>query len=339
MRVSLPVNYNLYHLYANPFYSDFNDLCCNSCQLRPANYTCRAASSECDIAEVCSGTSGNCPPDKYKDDLTSCSNGLQCASGQCTSRDQQCIARGVSYNMKKACGADNGCQVSCQDPRSALQCTIFPGAFIDGTPCGIGGICKSGKCNSENFSNNIKNWIDNHLQIVIPVAIVVGLLLLFCIFRCCCYGGRSGYNNIGKTTAYIIPAQQTNYPAQYSNTQPPYYPPPPPGTGQQYYTPPSQGWVDPALYNGNGGNRYGSPQQPLPVYSQNDPHLNTNQPHDSYELNNANNWQRSATPGSPAVPHPPSPGYQMPSPPPVNNAYPTPPPHNNNGRPYHEGVV
>ena len=283
--------------------------------MRPANYTCRAASSECDIAEVCSGTSGNCPPDKYKDDLTSCTGGMQCASGQCTSRDAQCVARGTSYNMKKACGGDSGCQVSCQDPRSALSCIIFPGAFTDGTPCGIGGVCKQGSCNSDNFGGNVKNWIDSHLQIVIPVAIVVGLLLLFCIFRCCCYGERSGYNNI-TTTAYVVPAQQP-YPAQYNNTQAPYYPSPPP-PGQQYYTPPSQGWVDPARYNG-GGN-YHNPQAPLPVYSQNDPS------HDAYELNNANTWQRPAT-ASPVPPSSPSP------------AYPTPPPHGGNQRPYHEGVV
>jgi hypothetical protein len=223
----------------------------------------------------------------------------------------------------------------------------FPGYFSDGTPCGIGGVCKQGQCNTSNFSNNIKNWIDGHLQIFIPVVVVAGLLLLCCLWHCCCYTNRNGYNNIGKTTTYVIPAQQQPYPAQYSNTQPPYYPPPPPGQ-QPYYAPPSHGWVDPALYNGNGG-AYG-PQQPLPVYSQTDP----NQRNEVYELNNANNWQNNANrgPGSPAMPHgspvphsatphSPVPGYQqqhMPSPSPV----PMLPPHNNNNgqqRPYNEGVI
>lgn len=279
---------------------------------------------------MCSGTSGDCPPDKYKDDLTSCGNGLQCASGQCTSRDAQCVARGATQNIKKACGSENGCQVTCQDPRSALSCIIFPGSFTDGTPCSVGGVCKAGKCDNTNFGNNVKNWIDTHKQIVIPVAIVVGLLLLFCLFRCCCYGGSRGYNNIGKTTTYVIPGQPQPYPAQYSNTQPPYYPPPPNNGPQQYYTPPSQGWVDPALYNGNGGPRHGSPQPPLPVYAQNDPH----QPQqESYELNNANGWRnnQNSSPGSPIVPSAPQ---QMPTP--ANN-YPTPPPHG--GQRYHEGVV
>ncbi|CAO0803694.1 unnamed protein product [Mucor circinelloides] len=319
---------------------DFNDLCCNNCQVRPANYTCRPASTECDIAEVCSGTSGDCPEDKYKDDLTSCGNGLQCASGQCTSRNTQCVSRGSSMNITKACGADNGCGVTCQSPGSAMSCYQFPGYFVDGTPCGLGGVCKAGSCDSSNFGNNAKNWIDSHLQIVIPVAIVVGLLLLFCLFRCCCYGGRDGYNNIGKTTTYVIPGQpQQQYPAQYSNTQPPYYPPPPPGQ-QPYYAPPNSGWVDPALYNGRAGGNY-SPQQPLPVYSQNDNHQN------AYELNNANQWQNNNRGmASPPTPSSPAPGYQMPSgpsPAPVGSPHmgaPTPPNHGTtDGRPYREGVI
>ncbi|KAI9485216.1 MAG: Metallo-peptidase family M12B Reprolysin-like-domain-containing protein [Benjaminiella poitrasii] len=317
---------------------DFNDLCCINCQLRPANYTCRPASTECDIAEVCSGTSGDCPPDKYKDDLTSCGNGLQCASGQCISRDSQCVARGTAYNMTKACGADNGCQVTCQDPRSALSCIQFPGFFVDGTPCGIGGVCKSGQCNTDNFGNNVKNWVDSHLQIVIPVAIVVGLLLLFCLFRCCFYGNRHGYNDMTTTKTFVIPGQPQQAPyAQYSTTQPPYYPPPqtpgaaspPPGNGygQRYYTPPPpSGWVDPALYNGN---NYG-PQQPLPAYSQTPEHHNT------YELNNANQWQNTGSNRGPTSPSTPNstlpPSY-------YNNNNTSLPPHNNQQRPYNEVVL
>ncbi|KAI7899377.1 Metallo-peptidase family M12B Reprolysin-like-domain-containing protein [Cokeromyces recurvatus] len=319
---------------------DFNDLCCNNCQLRPANYTCRPASTECDIAEVCSGTSGDCPPDKYKDDMTSCGNGLQCASGLCTSRDAQCIARGSTYDITKACGADNGCQVTCQDPRSALACIQFPGYFVDGTPCGIGGVCKSGQCNTDNFGNNVKNWINSHMQIVIPVAIVVGLLLLFCLFRCCFYPNRHGYNNMATTKAVVIPVQQTPY-SQYNSAQPPYYPPPPPvvgtpgnGNNQRYYTPPPPtGWVDPALYNGNS---YG-PQQPLPAYTQ-----TSDQLHNTYELNNANQWQNNTNhgtevTGSPSIPtSAPPPSYH-------NTSAPTPPTsHNNNNngqRTYNEVIL
>ncbi|KAI8079512.1 Metallo-peptidase family M12-domain-containing protein [Gilbertella persicaria] len=309
---------------------DFNDLCCNNCQLRPANYTCRPASGECDVAEVCSGTSGDCPSDKYKDDLTSCSNGMKCASGQCTSRDAQCVARGTTSNIKKSCGADNGCAMSCQNPSSALSCIIFPGNFMDGTPCGIGGVCKSGSCDESNFGNNALNWINSHLYIVIPVAVVVGLLLLFCLFRCCCYSYPDGYNNLGKTTIYTIPGQQQPYP-QYSAGPQPYYPPPPPPPQQPYYAPPPNGWVDPALYNGPPGSRE-YPQQPVPAYSQTTPH------HDAYELNNANNWQNNHTPSTP-LPGSPAPNYnQVSSPSPT----PAPPQHGSipmGNRPYNEGVI
>ncbi|KAI8982146.1 Metallo-peptidase family M12B Reprolysin-like-domain-containing protein [Mycotypha africana] len=333
---------------------DFNDGCCNNCQLRPANYTCRPASTVCDIPEVCSGTSGDCPEDKFKDDLSSCGNGLQCASGQCTSRNTQCAARGVTYSITKACAADNGCQITCQDPRSALSCIQFPGAFIDGTPCGIGGICKAGSCNNENLGNNIKNWIQNNLKIVIPVAVVVGLLLLCCLYRCCCYGGRrTGYNDITKTTIYTIPGQQPPAygappppPQQYVNTQQPYYPPPP----NSYYTPPGirqNGWVDPAAYNGYGNttNNRG-PQSPLPVYSQHEPNNcnNSNNNNDSYEMNNAQQWrQHSPTPpvGTAITPNTPTPAYQMPQPS-TNHLSAPGGIHNTTnigGRPFNEGVV
>lgn len=252
-------------------------------------------------------------------------------------------------NIQKACGSQSGCEVTCQNPQSSMSCTVFPGSFTDGTPCGIGGVCNSGKCDLDNAGNVALDWIKNHKEIVIPVAIIVGVFILFCLFRCCCYGDTRGYNNITKTT-YIVPGQQP-YQGQY-NAQPPYYPPPP--NQPPYYAPPSNGWVDPAQYNG-GGAGY-APQQPLPVYTQHDPHLATAQP-DSYELNNANNWQNRGTP----APQSPSPGYQMPSSPipghgqtptspapgyghmpspsPAPATYPTPPTHGSNQRPYNEGVI
>ncbi|KAI9281049.1 Metallo-peptidase family M12B Reprolysin-like-domain-containing protein, partial [Sporodiniella umbellata] len=267
----------------NAVCDDVNDLCCDKCQFRPANYTCRASSNECDIAEVCTGTSGKCPKDLYKDDLTSCGNGLQCASGQCTSRDQQCVSRGTTYNIKSACGATNGCQVTCQDPRSVMACITFPGSFADGTPCGIGGVCSAGRCNSDNVGNNIKNWIETHKEIVIPVAVIVGLLLLICLYRCCCYRRTPGYNDLGST--YIVtqpPPPQPMYPPG----PPPHYPPG--GAPGPYYTPP--GWVDPAAYNGT---REGV-QPPLPSYSQSDP-----RPHDIRPPNSPPPHQQMPTPTSP----------------------------------------
>ncbi|KAG1468687.1 hypothetical protein G6F56_003690 [Rhizopus delemar] len=283
---------------------DVNDLCCDSCQFRPANYTCRAASTECDVAEVCSGTSGACPQDVYKEDLTSCGNGLQCASGQCTSRDQQCLSRGTTYNIRKACGATNGCQVTCQDPSSSFACITFPGSFVDGTSCGIGGVCSSGKCSSENFGNNVKNWFDTHKEIVIPVAIVLGLLVLVCLYRCCCYSRSRRYKNI--ESSYIV-AQQP-----YHSAPPPRYPPPLGGPPNQYHTPPP-GWVDPTAYNG----------PPLPPYSQNDPRIRDINPSNTVNADNG-----------PTVP----PHQQMPTPTSPVPVYTQNNPTQNN-RPHNEGVL
>lgn len=36
-----------------------------SCQLRQPGYTCRDAFNECDLPEMCTGESGQCPPDVY----------------------------------------------------------------------------------------------------------------------------------------------------------------------------------------------------------------------------------------------------------------------------------
>ncbi|KAI8992463.1 Metallo-peptidase family M12-domain-containing protein [Pilobolus umbonatus] len=309
-----------------------DNACCNAatckfktgavcdCQFRPSNYTCRAATNACDLPEVCPGTSGDCPPDIYEPDLKDCGNGLQCASGSCTSRDAQCAARGVDRGISRACGSHkSSCQVICQDGNSNFNCVAYPGAFVDGTPCGLGGTCKAGSCSMENFGNNAGEWIKKNLQIVIPVAIVVGLLLLFCIFRCCCYKRSSGYNTL--ESKYVI-TQPQGYPPQ----QPmPYYPPPnnyppqnyPPNGNYPHTSTPPSGWVDPSLYNGPH-----DPQQPLPAYT---PSRSTT-PHntDAYELSSANNWQnQGARSGTPPINAPSSP------PPPAN-------PHN---RPHNEGVV
>ena len=133
------------------FNSDSSDLCCQNCQPRAKDTVCRAAVSECDVEEKCPGDSGDCPKDGFKTDGDSCGDHLQCASGQCTSRDQQCRQRGSDMNISRACGAASGsCQMICDNPGS-FSCLAFNGFFIDGTPCGVGGACKDGKCSLDNF--------------------------------------------------------------------------------------------------------------------------------------------------------------------------------------------
>ncbi|KAI9314605.1 Metallo-peptidase family M12-domain-containing protein [Dichotomocladium elegans] len=243
---------------------DSTDLCCSQCQFKAKDTVCRSAASECDTQEVCSGTSGDCPPDTYKTDGSSCSNNMQCASGQCTSRDAQCRQRGTSMNVTRSCTSMSGsCELICDRP-GGLGCLIFNGNFLDGTPCGLGGTCKGGTCSMDNFGDNAKNWIMSHLAIAIPVICVVGLLLLFCIIRCCFFRRRAPDNN----GVYVISSGNAGPPPQYP---PPYYPPPPSATNQQ--------WVDPRAYNG-------MPSMPPPTYTQT---------HEAYEMQPAHGWQGSTT--------------------------------------------
>jgi hypothetical protein len=99
-----------------------NDACCtDQCQVASSGIVCRASrDSTCDFQETCDGSSSDCPADKTADDGVDCGNGLQCASGICTSLDQQCRQSGNSLNLTEACGQknDQSCTVTCKDPRN-----------------------------------------------------------------------------------------------------------------------------------------------------------------------------------------------------------------------------
>lgn len=99
-----------------------NDACCtDQCQVASSGVVCRAArDSTCDFQETCDGSSADCPEDKTADDGVDCGNGLSCASGICTSLNQQCRQSGNSLNLTEACGQknDQSCVVTCRDPRN-----------------------------------------------------------------------------------------------------------------------------------------------------------------------------------------------------------------------------
>ncbi|KAI8059505.1 Metallo-peptidase family M12-domain-containing protein [Gongronella butleri] len=240
---------------------DKNDGCCQNCQIRSAGYVCRPSSGACDDQEVCDGNTGDCPADVHKTDGSDCGNGLQCASGQCTSRDLQCAARGTSMNITKACSGFTGagsCQMTCANPQGFASCYQFTGNFLDGTTCGVGGTCKNGDCNLDNFGSNIGTWVNQHLYIVIPVAAVVGLLFLYCVARCCCYRRRGAYSNLQGDT-YVVTTVPSGAPTpaygQYATSTTPV------PQQQHYYQQQQSNWVDPAVYNGP------SPSFPPPSYT------------------------------------------------------------------------
>ncbi|TFK41413.1 zinc metalloprotease [Crucibulum laeve] len=184
--------------------------CTGQCGFAPATMLCRPAKdNQCDFAEMCTGNSSACPADKVADNGQSCGSGdLKCASGQCTSISQQCQTVGSSMGLKDACPirGDESCLISCQNPQQSNQCIQLTSLLIDGSPCGYGGTCLSGKCQAANLLDTAKAWYTQNLQISIPVTIVaalVALLLLWALFtavRRCCGGGKRGRN-----TAVIVP--------------------------------------------------------------------------------------------------------------------------------------
>ncbi|CAH2059248.1 unnamed protein product, partial [Iphiclides podalirius] len=67
--------------------------CCNlqTCQLKPVATVCRAANSECDLPEYCTGKSEFCPDDVHKVDTTPCGNNeAYCVRGKCRTHSSQC---------------------------------------------------------------------------------------------------------------------------------------------------------------------------------------------------------------------------------------------------------
>lgn len=182
-------------------YRDFNGSCCHQCQIRPNTYMCRPAATPCDISEHCTGLSASCPDDVYIPDGTACEDGKRCASGQCTSRDAQCLSRGFVMNITESCRANNEeCKMLCNKPDG--KCLLFSGNFIDGTPCGMGGSCLSGACSNGSVTASMR-WMRDHQRIMIPVCIVAFLLvgagaLALAWFGCC---GCSGYRDKKKAGA------------------------------------------------------------------------------------------------------------------------------------------
>ncbi|OXB56079.1 hypothetical protein ASZ78_002532, partial [Callipepla squamata] len=67
--------------------------CCEDCQYKRAGALCREAKDDCDLPEMCTGYSGNCPTDRFRMNGHSCNNGEGfCDMGKCPTRESQCKA-------------------------------------------------------------------------------------------------------------------------------------------------------------------------------------------------------------------------------------------------------
>lgn len=173
---------------------DSNESCCSDCQFASADTVCRHSTGPCDNEEKCTGKSGACPKDTHKPDGERCGNssGLTCASGQCTSRDEQCrsvLGSRLHSNDTYACD-DSTCYLQCASSvLSGNTCATVNQNFLDGTPCNGNGHCRNGHCEG---GNPVKSWIDHHKPLVIGLAagiggpLVLGILWLLVSSLCCC---------------------------------------------------------------------------------------------------------------------------------------------------------
>ncbi|KAK4552827.1 hypothetical protein LTR86_010161 [Recurvomyces mirabilis] len=249
---------------------DSNEDCCRSCQFATNGTVCRSSTGSCDPQETCSGTSPTCPSDINAPDGSSCGSGgnMQCASGQCTSRDQQCKTVMGSYtqgNDTYACDS-SGCAISCASPEFGTGvCYGLQQNFLDGTVCGGGGHCLNGQCKGSTVGGQVKSWIDDHKPLVIGLAVSLGALLLFALFGCCISACRRNRRNKKMSSSSSAPPMPPSggWQGWQSRGGPPM---------EQRYGPggsgggaPSQGWFDQG--GGRGGGGGWGPPPPAPAYA------------------------------------------------------------------------
>lgn len=232
---------------------DANEDCCHNCQFAAASTVCRASTGPCDFQEVCTGTSGTCPADQTEKDGTSCGHGLQCASGQCTSRDLQCVNVMGSYtqgNDTSSCD-NSGCQISCASPDFGYGvCYGLQQNFLDGTPCGGGGQCQNGQCKGSTVGGEVRSWIDDNKPLVLGIGISIGALLVLSILACiiCCCRRKRG-PKVRKAASTPPPGGWQGWNSNRVQPQ-----------MESNYQPNSQGWY------GQGNAGWWQPPVPPPTY-------------------------------------------------------------------------
>ncbi|KAL2015016.1 hypothetical protein VTK56DRAFT_6526 [Thermocarpiscus australiensis] len=202
-----------------------NEECCTQqCRFMSQGTVCRASTGPCDPQEVCSGTSAGCPADRSAQDGQSCGDagaGLECISGRCTSRDQQCrtfVGSAAASNNNNSSDGDgdtatrscsaSGCALQCSSPRLGQGCYVLNQYFLDGTPCEGGGRCANGDCQGATLGGRILDWIHDNKNIFIPVVCVVGGLLLLALVSCCwsCVSRRRARSRVpNKAAAAVLP--------------------------------------------------------------------------------------------------------------------------------------
>lgn len=133
-----------------------SDGCCTAGTPDAAGTACRPATSVCDVAEQCDGTSSFCPPDLHGAIGTPCGTDGACGpGGTCASPYAQCLTMpslGYQVTILGACPAFTTCSMLACTVTSTGGCTTFTlsattsVAPAPGTPCGDGMVCDGAAC-------------------------------------------------------------------------------------------------------------------------------------------------------------------------------------------------
>lgn len=211
-----------------------NENCCtDECQYASSNTVCRESTGECDPEETCPGNSASCPTDEHLDDGESCGeDGLSCASGQCTSRDEQCqVMYGNQTSGRGVEACSSSCLLSCRVTGGDGVCTQRSQNFIDGTSCSGGGRCQNGRCRGASTIKEIRDWLERNKNIAIPVGSVLAALLLLVVLCCIwsCIKKARNRRRAPKAT------EMTSWPAHGNQMYPPQYSYAPSGGNPQQF--------------------------------------------------------------------------------------------------------
>ncbi|XP_056427128.1 zinc metalloproteinase-disintegrin-like crotastatin isoform X2 [Hyla sarda] len=114
--------------------------CCENCKIKKAGSVCRPAKDDCDLSDMCTGKSPECPSDRFIYNGRPCNDGQGiCYNGQCPMLESQCSqmwgassavgekscfnvnTRGVNYGH---CKKVDGSYVSCQ-PQDVMCGMLF----------------------------------------------------------------------------------------------------------------------------------------------------------------------------------------------------------------------
>uniref|UniRef100_A0A194AQ28 Metalloproteinase type III 11 n=1 Tax=Sistrurus miliarius barbouri TaxID=8759 RepID=A0A194AQ28_SISMB len=152
--------------------------CCDQCKFMKEGSVCRAARSECDIAESCTGQSAECPMDDFHRNGQPClNNNGYCYNGKCPTMHHQCyalfgssaaVAQDACFDLNLQgqnsfyCRKENGVNIPCagEDVKCGrLFCDNkkYPclydysedpdyGMVDHGTKCADGKVCSNRQC-------------------------------------------------------------------------------------------------------------------------------------------------------------------------------------------------